>query len=257
MNNLMTDATFRRTKPGRSLEQALPMNTAGSANSTTPKQPLQRIQRFRKWLILETVPLADSEVLEMILDPFVNRRKPGQVARALLDEFGTLRRTVHAPAADLMAIEGMEEAGVAALKAVAAAARHMLPKAAPHGPRIRTWDDLTGYVTARLQIWRAGVPFAVFLDNNDLVIEDQDAGPGGLDQAPACPREVVRRSLELNAASIILVHDRPDNMLILSQEDYAKADDIAWAARTIGVVLRDHVVMGRKDCFSCLKQRSF
>ena len=66
--------------------------------------------------------LADHEMLEMILFLALPRRDTKPIARLLLDRFGSLAAAIAAPVQDLRGVEGLGEAGTAALKLVQAAA---------------------------------------------------------------------------------------------------------------------------------------
>ena len=66
--------------------------------------------------------LADHELLEMVLFLALPRRDTKPIARALLARFGGFGGAVSAPLADLRTIEGLGDAGAAALKTVQAAA---------------------------------------------------------------------------------------------------------------------------------------
>src|ERR1700754_1225606 len=59
--------------------------------------------------------LADHEMLEMILFIALPRRDTKPIARALLARFRSFGAVIGAPAQELMAVEGVAEAGAAAL----------------------------------------------------------------------------------------------------------------------------------------------
>jgi len=62
---------------------------------------------------------------------------------------------------------------------------------------------------------------------------------------PVYPREVVKRALELGASALILVHNHPSGDPTPSKADIAVTKDIKKAAAPLGVVLHDHVIIGR------------
>src|ERR1700744_1870417 len=70
--------------------------------------------------------LADHEMLEMILFIALPRRDTKPIARALLARFRRFAGVVGAPVAELLATEGLGEAGAAAVKLVQAAALRMI-----------------------------------------------------------------------------------------------------------------------------------
>src|SRR5271165_5538951 len=66
--------------------------------------------------------LADHEMLEMVLFLALPRRDTKPLARVLLTRFGSFAGAIAAPVSELSAIDGLGDAGVAALKTVQAAA---------------------------------------------------------------------------------------------------------------------------------------
>jgi len=70
--------------------------------------------------------LADHEMLEMVLFLALPRRDTKPIARTLLTKFGTFGAVISAPVAELAAIEGLGEAGTAALKLVQGASLRLL-----------------------------------------------------------------------------------------------------------------------------------
>jgi DNA repair protein RadC len=85
----------------------------------------------------------------------------------------------------------------------------------------------------------------LFLDRKNQLMRDEVMGRGTIDQAPAYPREIVRRALELDAASLILVHNHPSGDPSPSPADVALTRDVIAAAKAVGVAVHDHVVVGR------------
>jgi DNA repair protein RadC len=70
---------------------------------------------------------------------------------------------------------------------------------------------------------------------------------GTVDHTPAYPREVVKRALELSATAVILVHNHPSGDTTPSRADIDMTRAIADAAKALGIVLHDHLIIGRHD----------
>ena len=66
-----------------------------------------------------------------------------------------------------------------------------------------------------------------------------------VDHVPVYPREVVKRALELNASALILVHNHPSGDPTPSDSDVAMTYRIRDAAEALGLVLHDHLIVGR------------
>jgi DNA repair protein RadC len=189
--------------------------------------------------------LADHEMLEMILFIALPRRDTKAIARALLTRFRTFGAVLGAPPTELMVAEGLGEAGAAALKLIQAAALRMMSQEVASQPVLSTWDRLTDYLVAAMGHERIEQFRVLFLDGRNKLIADEIQGHGTINHAPAYPREVVRRCLELHATAVILAHNHPSGDPAPSREDVALTTDIARAAAMMGIAVHDHIIVGR------------
>jgi DNA repair protein RadC len=189
--------------------------------------------------------LADHEMLEMLLFLALPRRDTKPVARALLTRFGNFGSVISAPVAELAATEGLGEAGLAALKLVQGAALRLLRQQAAAEPVLSSWDRLIDYLSASMMHERVEQFRVLFLDTRNRLIADEVQSRGSISHAPAYPREVVRRCLELHASAVILAHNHPSGEPAPSREDVAMTADIQRAAQTMGIAVHDHIIIGR------------
>ena len=66
-----------------------------------------------------------------------------------------------------------------------------------------------------------------------------------VDHVPVYPREVVKRALELNASAIILIHNHPSGDPTPSESDISMTYAIRDAAEVLGIVIHDHLIIGK------------
>jgi DNA repair protein RadC len=187
--------------------------------------------------------LADHEMLEMTLFLALPRRDTKPIARVLLNQFGSFGAVIAAPVNDLVRTEGLGEAGAAALKVVQAAALRLLQGSVKSKPVLSDWDRLMDYLLARLSFEKVEQFRVLFLDNRNRLLGDEALGQGTVNHAPVYPREVVRRALELHAASLILTHNHPSGDPTPSREDVAMTLEVQRAAEALRISLVDHVIV--------------
>ena len=110
---------------------------------------------------------------------------------------------------------------------------------------LSSWDALIGYCRT-VMAYRDTEQFRIlFLDRKNVLIADEPQAKGTVDHVPVYPREVAKRALELNASAIILVHNHPSGDPTPSQADISMTEQIDLACQAIGVVVHDHVVIGK------------
>ena len=68
---------------------------------------------------------------------------------------------------------------------------------------------------------------------------------GTVDHTPVYPREVIKRALELGASAIIMVHNHPSGDPTPSRADIETTKQVKEAGEKLGVILHDHIVIGR------------
>ena len=85
----------------------------------------------------------------------------------------------------------------------------------------------------------------LFLDRKNVLIADEVQSSGTVDHTPVYPREIVKRALDHAATAIILVHNHPSGDPTPSRADITMTRDVADAAKALGIVVHDHVIVGR------------
>ena len=153
--------------------------------------------------------MPDYELLELVLFRAIPRQDVKPLARRLLETFGDFNRVLSAPPARLADVDGVGDAVVQELKIVEAAA-HRLSRAKIIGkPAIDGWQALVDYCHTTMAHQETEQFRVLFLDRKNILVADEEQAKGTVDHVPVYPREVVKRALELNASSVILVHNHP------------------------------------------------
>ena len=189
--------------------------------------------------------LADYELLELALFRSIPRRDVKPLAKALIRRFGSFAEVVSAEPARLAEVEGVS-AGVAAdLKLIEAAGRRLARGAIAGRPLLSSWSALLEYLRATMAFSGREEFRVLFLDRRNHLIADEVQGRGTVDHTPVYPREVARRALELSATAIILAHNHPSGDPAPSGADIRMTREIVSVLDPLGIVVHDHVILGR------------
>ncbi|MBL3601619.1 MAG: DNA repair protein RadC [gamma proteobacterium endosymbiont of Lamellibrachia anaximandri] len=89
-----------------------------------------------------------------------------------------------------------------------------------------------------------------FLDNHHRLIAEEKLFFGTIDGASVHPRVVVQRTLELNAAALILWHNHPSGVAEPSQSDQQITNRLKDALALVDVRVLDHLVVGSETTTS-------
>jgi len=199
-----------------------------------------------RFLSAGAASLADYEMLELVLFRAIPRRDVKPLAKRLLALFGDFNGVISAPPARLREVAGIGEAVICELKVVEAAAHRLARARVLNRPALSSWQALMDYCKTTMAHRDTEQFRILFLDRKNVLVADEEQARGTVDHVPVYPREVVKRALELNASAIILVHNHPSGDPTPSAADIDMTRQIEQAARAVGVVVHDHVVVGKE-----------
>ena len=188
--------------------------------------------------------LADYELLEYLLTLASRRGDTKSIAKALLQEFGSIGQVLSATPAALMRVKGVGDIAVGAIHIARATALALLREQAMEKPLLASWQALLDYLRADmawLDIERVRI---LHLNSKNMLIRDEVISEGSVDQAAVHVREVIKRAIDLGSAGLIIVHNHPSGDPQPSRADIQLTREIADAGRRMGIAVHDHVIVG-------------
>jgi DNA repair protein RadC len=94
----------------------------------------------------------------------------------------------------------------------------------------------------------------MFLDNANRLIAYEPMFRGTLTHTAVHPREIAKRALALDAASVVLHHNHPSGCCRPSEADVAVTVAVDAALSIVEVALLDHVITSNADALSMLDE---
>lgn len=83
----------------------------------------------------------------------------------------------------------------------------------------------------------------LFLNTRNELLADETVTRGTIDNAPFYPREILRRALELHAASVIAAHNHPSGDPTPSGRDLAATRQLVAAGTALNLTILDHLIL--------------
>ncbi|MBC8058463.1 MAG: DNA repair protein RadC [Rhizobiales bacterium] len=194
--------------------------------------------------------LADAELIALLLRTGFKGTSVLQLAQNLLDHFGGVPGLLHAQVDDLKKVKGLGPAKRAELAAVIELARRALMQELAQRPAFDHPAKVKDYLKLQLAGRRHEVFAVMFLDANARLLKLEEMFRGTLTQTSVYPREVVKRALELHAASVILSHNHPSGAAEPSKADEYLTLNLINALKLVDVRVLDHFVVGEGAVFS-------
>ncbi len=188
--------------------------------------------------------LSDAELLAIFLRTGIVGKSAVDLARDLLNEFGSLRELIAADRRQFCRGKGLGEAKYVLLQAVLEIGRRYLEEEVKRLDQLTSPSQTRDYLRARMRGYRSEVFACLFLDNRHRVIEYEELFRGTIDGASVHPREVVRRSIHHNAAAVIFAHNHPSGVAEPSVSDEAITRKLQEALSLVDVRVLDHIIVG-------------
>jgi DNA repair protein RadC len=221
-------------------------NGLGEAPAPIDRNSGHRERARQRFLRIGEEALDDYELLELILFLAIPRVDTKGLAKELLARFGTYSNVLSAPPERLAEVKGISEATATNLKIIQAAAQRFARDRVPRDmPILGSWQSLIDYVHTQMAFNNIEQFRILFLDKKNRLIADEVQQAGTVDHTPVYPREVIKRTLELSATALILVHNHPSGDPSPSSADVQMTRQINDIARPLGITVHDHIIVGR------------
>ena len=210
-----------------------------------------RLERPRERLIERGAQaLSDAELLAVLFGTGAHGASAVDLARNLLAEFGSLRELLNAERARALSGRGLGPARYCMLQAALEIARRHYRQRLASGPALATPQAARAFLCAQLRDRPHEVFCCLHLDSRYRLIAFDELFRGTLDGASVHPREVVKLSLQRNAAAVIVAHNHPSGVAEPSQADELITRRLKEALSLVDLRLLDHLIVGDGQCYS-------
>ncbi len=196
-----------------------------------------------KLLLRGAAALTEAELLAIFLRVGTQGQSAVDLARALLQRFGSLAGVVAASQEDFVAVHGMGCAKYAQLQAAVELSRRALAAELSERPLMDSPQTVADYLRLMLGFETVEVFVALWLDSQHRLITMDTLFRGTLGQTSVYPREVVKAALSRQAASVIFAHNHPSGSAQPSQADRQLTQTLKQALALIDVRVLDHCVI--------------
>lgn len=234
--------------------------TSEEPNATTSGAPAPPALLRGKWLkkdmprerLIEQGPgvLSDAEMIVLVLGSGLPGHDVFSIARALLERFGSLRAMLDATYTDFDGLRGIGPAKKTQLLAIMEMARRSLVDQMRKRSLLNSPEAVERYLRLLIGGCPQEVFVTLFLDARHRLIRCEESARGTLTRMAVYPREIVRRALNLNAASLIVAHNHPSGAVQPSASDCRLTRTLRDALTLIDVQLVDHLVIGTDSVYS-------
>ncbi|GAB7530588.1 DNA repair protein RadC [Pseudomonas sp. 3A(2025)] len=205
-------------------------------------------------LALGATSLSDAELLAIFLRTGVAGHSAVDLARHLLSQFGSLRTLLESDLTAFSAHLGLGPAKFAQLQAVLEMARRHMAETLRRDSALENPEQVRSYLKSLLRHEPHEVFGCLFLDSKHRVLAFEVLFHGSINAAYVHPRQVVKRALAHNAASLILCHNHPSGVSEPSRADIELTKRLMETLALIDVEVLDHVIIGDGEPLSLVER---
>jgi DNA repair protein RadC len=232
-----------------------PANIAGMNEASAPvyqegnrlremavnERPQERLERHGP------AALSDTELLAMLLRSGTRGHDVLTLATRLVSEAGSLAGLITWKETDFRRLKGIGRVKALQLVTVMEVARRVLGQQAGEAPLLENADLVATYFTpiaAGLEVEKFWV---LCLNRKNRLLKRVEVTSGTASSSLVHPREVFREAIREGALAVICVHNHPSGDPTSSSADVNVTRQLRDAAKTVGIDLIDHVIVGQKS----------
>ena len=208
-------------------------------------------ERPREKLLLQgPAALSAAELLAIFLRTGMRGKTALDLARELLQTFGSLRKLLTCSEKEFCAIPGLGPVKYVQMQAVLEMGQRFLHEDLQQKPVLSGQTSTRAYLTAKLRHLPHEIFFCLFLNTQNQLLASESLAQGSLQSSRVYPREVVQRCLHHNASAVIFAHNHPSGQCMPSQADIELTRALQEALDLMDITVHDHLVIGDGEIFS-------
>ncbi|MBI4308815.1 MAG: DNA repair protein RadC [Candidatus Omnitrophica bacterium] len=188
--------------------------------------------------------LSNTELLAVLLRTGIKGHSALDLARNLVERFGSLRKMGAAHVREWKTIKGLGPAKIAHIKAALELGKRVHEeKIGQKQERIQSAQDVADLLLPRMRDLKIEVFKVLYLDAQNRLIAVEEAASGTVNGANPIIREIAHKALWHYASAIICAHNHPSGSLAPSQEDKLFTAQLKQACEIMGIRFIDHLIL--------------
>lgn len=192
----------------------------------------------------------DHEVLELLLTYAIPRKDTKPIAWDLVKRFGSLAGVLDATVHELAEVPGIGGQSAVFITLIRATMRKYFLEQVKERKSIKNPESVVDFCQASLQGEANEVFEVIYLTTRNTVIGVDRISIGTIDRASISPRKIIENAFRQRAAALIFVHNHPSGEPTPSQEDISLTESLTRIAAPLGIIVLDHIIVGKGQFFS-------
>lgn len=190
------------------------------------------------------------EVLEILLYYAVPQRNTNDIAKNLIDRYGSISAVFEA-SLDSLKENGLTEHQAILLKLIPDVTRLYMLDKYESPDKVIDFLNISEYIADRFVGYEQQEHVLLVLaDKKGREVYSGMIAQGDFDNASVSLRQIISLAINYSASSAILAHNHPSGIARPSREDIISTRSFKEALSLVGVSLIDHYIVSGHDCVS-------
>ncbi|PID52047.1 MAG: hypothetical protein CR972_04045 [Candidatus Moraniibacteriota bacterium] len=191
--------------------------------------------------------LSKSDLLAILLGSGIKGKNVQQLSQQIIKKFGKnfLNITVN----DLKGVAGIGEAKALQIASAISLVKRFYADDQTNEVVIKNSQDVAS-LTYDLRSKKKEHLVCLYLNARNVLLKKEVVSVGLADKTLLHPREIFYPATELNAASVILIHNHPSGNSSPSEKDIEIVEKIAQAGEIMGIPVIDFIIISEKGDYS-------
>ena len=194
--------------------------------------------------------LTDAEILAIFLRTGTQSQSAIELARHLIEKFGSLAELLAAPQDIVLGCHGMGPAKYAQILASLEMGTRYLDSKLKTGQALGRSQVVKDYISTQLRGEHREVFAVLCLDNGLKLLDFEILFTGGISSCSVCIKHVLRHALSHATSQLIVAHNHPNTNAKPSTADNLLTYELKKACDLLDIALVDHIIVGRNDTLS-------
>lgn len=201
--------------------------------------------------------LTDAELLAVLLRSGSREKNSLRLAEELLHLNGRengLLELLQYGLEDLLSVKGIGRVKAMQLLCAAELSRRIWKQTAVRRLDLKSAASVADYYMEELRHLDYECVYLMLLDQRDNLRKSMRISQGSMFGSALSPREVFKAAIRHRACGMLLVHNHPSGDPTPSRDDRRMTQQLRRAGEELGILLRDHVIIGDCCYFSFAEQ---
>lgn len=191
--------------------------------------------------------LSKSDLLAILLGSGIKGKNVRQLSENIIKKFG--KKFLNITVADLLEISGIGQAKALQIVSAISLVKRFYADEKSNEKIIKNSQDVLS-LTYDLRDKKKEHLVRLYLNARNSLLKKEIISVGLLDKALIHPREIFYPATELNAASLILMHNHPSGDSSPSEKDHQIVEKIVQAGEIMGIPVIDFIIISEDNHYS-------